>query len=178
MNECPPPEKSCDDDGASGVPCDAEALERALKFIDYRPRSVGETIDRMRRYGYSTATSEAVAAHLGAAGLLDDREFGRLFMEELLSKGYGCQRIRTELFKKRLRRDTVEELIASYPDELEDERALEAAGRWKRGQHGDDASRVRRLTSHLMRRGFSGQTARSAARATVGFDTESGPELE
>lgn len=171
-----------DDDEApapAGGP-DPEALERALKFIDYRPRSSGETRRRLRRYGYDAATIDEVITHLTSAGILEDLDFGRLFMDELVGKGAGYYRVRSELGKKLIPRELIDELMEAYPVDDELERARATAERRVGSFDGETADRaeIKKLAAFLVRRGFSRQVAETAARLTLRVDTQSGPDLE
>ena len=73
------------------------------------------------------ATIEAVIDHLTAARILDDTDFARLFMAELLGKGVGFYRVRSELVKKMVPREVIDELTADDPIDDELERAKSAA---------------------------------------------------
>ena len=171
------------DSGSPGGPSygpDPEALERALRFIDYRPRSSGETRRRLRRYGYDAATIETVIDHLTVAGILDDTDFARLFMAELLGKGVGFYRVRSELVKKMVPREVIDELTVDYLMEDELERAKSAAERRLGTFDGDpsDPAVRKKLADYLVRRGFARQVAQTAARLTLRVDTQTSPELE
>lgn len=172
------PEDSGGEPAAAGMP-DPEALERALRFIDYRPRSTGETRARLRKWGYDDETAGVVTAYLETAGILDDLEFSRLFMNELIRKGLGRFRVRSELLKKKIDRETVEEVMSGYPEDEEIERATDA-GEKRYGQLGetDGAQAHRKICSYLVRRGYSRQVSESAFRRIAQVDTESGAELE
>ncbi len=152
---------------------DGEALDRALRFIEYRPRSRGETRDRLRRWGYPPASCQAVVEYLERCGLLDDREFGRVFLGEMLRKNFGYYRIRSELLKKRLERRTVDEILEDYPSGDEMDRALAAAHPMaRRIQRRADSNAVDRITASLMRRGYPRSVARRAASIACDVDTE------
>jgi regulatory protein len=155
----------------------AEALERAIRFIEYRPRSGGETRDRLRRWGYSIAERDEVVAHLEACGLLDDSEFARMFVGEMLLKGFGYQRVRSELFKKRLDRQVVDEALDLYPAEDELNRALRLAERLAPRLGGCSTPENRRkMLGYLTRRGYSRVVAAEACRLAADVDTNIGPE--
>ena len=174
----PRPDSDCH--GADGCDPDPEALERALKFIDYRPRSSGETRRRLRRYGYDAGTIEGVIDHLITAGILDDSDFARLFTAELLGKGAGFYRVRSELVKKMIPREVIDEIAADYPLDDELERAKSAAERRLGSFDGDplDPAARKKLAAYLVRRGFARQVAESAARLTLRVDTQTSTELE
>lgn len=156
-----------------------EARERALRFIDYRPRSTGEVRTRLARYGYPQLTIESVIERLVDAGILDDGAFASLLIAEMVDKGMGVMRVRAALAVKRVDRGTVEEAMEYYPSETEQERAVTAARRKIATVDGDlTAADVKRLVDYLRRRGFTARVARDAAREAAQVDTQSGPELE
>jgi regulatory protein len=158
---------------------DPEALDRALRFIEYRPRSAGETRARLMRWGYDAGTCERVTEYLQAAGIIDDRDFAGLFMDELVRKGLGCYRVRSELLKKKLDRQLVEEVMEAYPMDEELARATTAAERrYTQMRAAQDPAARRRLSEYLMRRGYSRPVAVAACRLTVQVDTQTGAELE
>jgi regulatory protein len=148
-----------------------------LKFLDYRPRSSGEIRDRMRKWGYSARVTGKVIGHLEDCGLVDDMEFGRLFMEEMIEKQYGFYRVREKLFAKRLSKDVIEEVMTDYPAEREFERAYElGTTRAKRLSGQGEQVVQRKLMGFLERRGFPGDVAREVVRSLACVDTELGPE--
>ena len=159
---------------------DEEAYRKAIRFIEYRARSTGETRDRLRKWGYGQETTELVLGRLARAGLLDDREFGRTFVEELVRKGLGSFRIRSELLKKRLDRELVECLMESLDHEEERERARAAAVRRYSALSGTiGAAKAREKTfAYLLRRGYSVEDAGGACANAEQVDTETGAELE
>lgn len=156
---------------------DQAVLNRAVRFIEYRARSKGETRDRIRRWGYDDITGDQVVAHLEGCGLLDDREFARVFMGELLRKGFGLNRVRSELLKKKLQGDLIEEVLGEYPIAEELDRAIESAGALSARFKAADPSAARRKTvDYLRRRGYSWEVAVEACRRKCDVDTEIGPE--
>ncbi|HEY5526240.1 MAG TPA: RecX family transcriptional regulator [Candidatus Anoxymicrobiaceae bacterium] len=170
------------DDASSSVvqpSPEPEALGRALRFIEYRPRSAGETRARLRKSGYDVHTSEGVIDYLTAAGIIDDREFGRLFLNELMRKELGPYRVRSELLKKKLDRELVDELMEEWSQDDEAERARSAAARRFRRMSGEDPEEARKkLVGFLVRKGYSRRVAEAACRMAVQVDTQSGAELE
>lgn len=152
---------------------DGEALGRALEFLSRKPRARGEVSDRLRSWGYSQKTSSDVTNHLESRGYLDDREFARLYLEELVRKGFGSRRVRQKLAEKRLDRELIEETMEGYPIEHEADRAFEAAV----AKVGGDEPRInpdglRRLKGYLIRRGFPRGPTEEACRRLVEVDTQ------
>lgn len=159
--------------GAGEASLDREALERALRFIEYRPRSSGETKDRLGKWGYSHSCCRAVMDYLEKCGLIDDMEFGRVFLGEMLRKNLGYNRIRFELFRKKLDRQTIAAVMEGYPREGELARAVAAAAPFARRLAGRrPAEAARSIAASLVRRGYPGAVARRAAELALDVDTE------
>ena len=154
-----------------------EALERAIRFIEYRPRSGGETRDRLKRWGYSVTDTNEVVAHLTECGLIDDNEFTRLFVAEMIGKGFGYHRVRGELFKKRLDRQVIDAVLDEYPTDEELNRAVSLAQRvaQRLGESAKPENR-NKILGYLTRRGYSGGVAAEAYRIAIDVDTNIGPE--
>lgn len=148
------------------------ALARALRFIEYRPRSSGELMRRLERWGYSEEESRRLVDHLAERGILDDRQFAGQFADELMAKGFGRRRVRVELARKRLGRELIDEVLARYPNSEEPDRAFAVAeARLARmEQRGPDTRK--KLVDYLLRRGFSPGEAQSACRRLCDVDTE------
>lgn len=159
-----------------GCSINEKALDRALRFIDYRPRSSGETRSRMRRWGYSADDIDQVVEHLQSVGLIDDVTFARVFMDEMVRKGFGCRRVSDELYKKRLAREVIEEVMSGYPIQDEVERARDAAAlRMSRLTGDEPAARRIKIKRYLMRRGFTPEVSEEVCRSFI-VDTQLGAE--
>jgi len=153
-----------------GRPLDEQLLERALRFIDYRPRSVGETCASIRKWGYSEAEAVGITEYLVECGILDDRAYSAAFMEELISKGYGYFRVRSNLVKRRIPSELIEETMKEYPEETEDERAAKAATR-RFTPETEKPPEYDRVYGFLIRRGFRSEAAASTAALLSQFDS-------
>lgn len=156
---------------------EGEAYERALRFLDYRPRTAAEMASRLKAWGYSPRVIEAVLANLKQSSLVDDKRFARLFMDELIKKGFGARRVREKLFEKRLPREVIEEVMLEYPYEDDRERAEAAAVRRSgRASGADEQKAYRQMKDYLMRLGYDGGTAADVARIALSgsVDTENG----
>jgi regulatory protein len=141
-----------------------KALTAAERLLRYRPRSIQELRQRLRRRGLSAEAIEATLAQRESAGLLDDRAFAQYWVEQRrLFQPRSRQRVLQELRAKGVPRETSEAALASFEDEAV---ALQAARRL--------APRFRRRAPEaslqhlaLMRRGFAPTLARSAARQAL-----------
>lgn len=93
-------------------------------------------------------------------------------MDELVTKGFGLRRVRSELVRKRLDRELIDQALEGYPHDEEYDRAREmAASRLARtNRTGPDTEK--KLVDYLLRRGFSAREARRACRSLCDVDTE------
>lgn len=154
-----------------------QAIDRAIRFIEHRARSKSETRDRLMRWGYSSDASNQVVAYLESCGLLDDHQFATVFLGEMLRKGFGFNRVRGELLRKKLERDLVEEVLGEYPLDEELRRAVGLAGPLAAKFDIDDSTILRRkMMGYLTRRGYSRDVALEACRRACDVDTQMGPE--
>jgi regulatory protein len=123
-----------------GQPCPPGRLERiyaaeqqqqtyevALNFLSYRPRSVREVEQRLRKKGYLPGQIEATIARLSKQGYVDDREFARFWISNRQTfSPRGPRLLRSELRQKGVSAEIVEEILAEHRVE-QTERAEQAA---------------------------------------------------
>lgn len=133
--------------------------ERALRYLSYRPRSVAEVRGYLAGKGLPEDLVSETVAKLSQEGLLDDRVFARLWVENRSSfRPRGLAALRSELRRKGLDDDTIEEATEDL-DEAEDAyRAAQAQA--LRLQGADRKTFYRRLWGYLSRRGFPYDTVR------------------
>ena len=130
-----------------------DALQSALRFLSFRPRSQAELRQRLRRH-YSPPTIEAALERLEAQGLADDAAFAQFWQENrqrFRPRGKGL--LRAELRHKGVGNETIAEVLEGV-----DEEAAARAASEKRltSLSGLDTAQFRqRLGGHLRRRGFS-----------------------
>ena len=142
--------------------------ERALGLLAARQRTRWELDQRLRRAGFEAEEVADVLARLEAVGLIDDRDFAQTYAEhEFRVKHSGARSISIALASKGVSRDLIEEATAQEPGQ-EDERAAELASTAARRLGSlEPAKAFNRLSSLLMRRGFSPELARRAARSAL-----------
>jgi len=130
------------------------AYERALNFLSYRPRSEAEVRRRLRKKGVEDEGVEVVVARLTRAGLLNDREFARYWVENRLQfNPRGARALRHELREKGVPASIIADTLADFDEETSARRAAEAGMR--RLAHLEPRDFRRRLGAYLARRGFS-----------------------
>jgi len=130
------------------------AYERALNFLSYRPRSIDEVRRNLCKKNVEDEVVEAVLERLVRAGLLDDREFSRYWVENRLQfNPRGIYALRHELRGKGVSESVIADALADFDEEVAARRAAEAGAR--RLAHLGAGDFRRRLGAYMARRGFS-----------------------
>jgi regulatory protein len=133
-----------------------QAVDRALNFLSYRPRSREEVRRYLRRKETPPEIIETALARLDRLDFVNDRDFASFWIEnrEQFSPR-GSRALKNELRMKGVDREVVDELVN---DEHDEERALQAgqkkADSLLRAPNMDFATFRNRLGSFLQRRGF------------------------
>lgn len=139
------------------------AHERALNYLEYRPRSVEEVRRSLRKSkrGFSEAAIEAVIERLERAGLLDDAAFARFWVE---NRERFKPRSRHALRYELRQRGVADRVMDPILDGVDEADAAYRAGMDKARRYvRDEEERFRkRLSDYLSRRGFSYSIVRDA----------------
>ncbi len=142
------------------------AVDRALNYLSYRPRSREEVRRYLRRKETPPEIIETALARLDRLDFVNDRKFAGFWIEsrEHFSPR-GARALKNELRMKGVERDVVDELVN---DEQDEERALRA-GRKKamslvNTPNIDYATFRNRLGPFLQRRGFAYQVVTKTVR--------------
>ncbi|HEY67253.1 MAG: RecX family transcriptional regulator [Chloroflexi bacterium] len=131
-----------------------QAYERALNFLSYRPRSEAEVRRNLRQKSVADEVIEVVVERLTRAGLLNDREFARYWVENRLQfNPRGARALRHELWEKGVPASIIADTLADFDEEAAARKVAEA--RTRRLAHLEPHDFRRRLGAHLARRGFS-----------------------
>lgn len=142
--------------------------ERALGLLAVRPRSRRELERRLLAASFDRSEVDDVLVRLERVGLVDDLAFARQMAEyQFVSRRAGRRAVTGALLEKGVAPDVIAQVVEAAPDD-EDERALVlATGRASRLGGLDPVKAFNRLTALLMRRGYSPEVARRAARAAL-----------
>ena len=130
------------------------ALQRALNFLSYRPRSEEEVRRNLVKHGYHEGIIEEILALLRRGGLVDDKNFAELWVENRSEfRPRGSRMLRQELRQKGIS----DQVIASALEELdEDDLALKAARKKARRYSQLEWMDFRKkMSGFLARRGFN-----------------------
>ena len=139
----------------------ARAYEQALDFLAPRPRSQAEVANRLRRKGFSESAVKETLTRLSRAGLIDDEAFARYWIANREQfRPRGRRALRYELRRKGVPDRVIDELL---PEVDEVESACRAARqRMHKWRNLDPATRRRKMSDYLRRRGFDYEVIREA----------------
>jgi regulatory protein len=127
---------------------------RALNYLSYRPRSQSEVTRYLRRRGVSDNAIAAIVDRLERAGLVDDEEFARFWLENRERfRPRGLHALRYELREKGIDDKIIDRVLSAFDASASAYRA--AAKKAQRLRHLDRMAFRRKLTAHLARRGFA-----------------------
>ena len=139
----------------------------AFRFLGYSARSRKEIVERLERDEFTPAVIDAVLAECEINGWVDDDKFAKEWIEDRADrKQYGKARLKQELQRKGIDRETLDTALGEVEDEDEKRRALAAARTKWREESMQGLSREalhaekRKLSNFLMRRGFTWSTIR------------------
>lgn len=132
-----------------------KAITAALNLISFRPRASGELQRKLREKGYATEAAEAAVQRMLDLGYLNDTDFADRWIENRQEhKPRSRKMLQQELSQKGIDREIISEALAETEiDEFGD--ALELARKRSGSMSGlDQATRHRRLSGFLGRRGY------------------------
>lgn len=129
------------------------AYQRALTFISYRPRSIQETRNRLKKQEFPEPVIEAALTKLEEKQFLDDAKFAREWVENRAAfKPRSCFVLRRELFQKGISADLIESALSDIDDlKMAYKAAEKKAHRFSRL---DQEKYQKKLSTHLASRGF------------------------
>jgi regulatory protein len=146
--------------------------ERALGLLAVRARSRRELERRLLQAGFEAEEVTDVLERLERVGLLDDEAFARQVVEHAFGvKRSGRRAVVSSLMAAGVAPDIIEAALSDADDEDERADAL-ARSRVPRLGSADPVKAFSRLTSLLVRRGYSPEVARQAARRALALDTD------
>lgn len=152
-----------------------KAQDYAFKLLSYRPRSIKEIENRLKKKDYSSEVISIVVNGLKKLKFLNDREFAKMWVENRIrTRPMGRYRLYQELIQKGVDRDLIEKTLSNYREEEEIELAKELTQRkLKRSyRNSDQPTAKRRLYGFLQRRGFSYDTIQEALKELRGVENE------
>ena len=143
-------------------------LDKAVNLLNYRAHSRKELSDKLRRKtGCGDAELEEVLNRLEELGFLNDRTYASSVVRSCARKGYGAQRVLSELARRGIPKELREEAMAEMP---ETDDILEQLIREKL-RNPADRDEVRKVSAAMLRRGYTWDEIRHAIER-VGAEAE------
>ena len=137
---------------------ESAAKARAARMIGARPLAKRELVDRLVAKGEGAEQAACAADWLEELGAVDDRAYAAMLVRHYDARGYGPQRLREELRRRKVPAEYWEEALAgARPEEEVIEQYLER--RLSRGPVTEQE--LGRQANALRRRGFSWRAIRS-----------------
>ena len=155
----------------------AEAMDRAVHYLSYRPRTCREVRRYLGKHGLSRYADAAIDRCV-EVGYLNDEAYARAYVRERIRlKPRGRPRLVSELLTRGVDRDTAERAVGAALEEegvTEAELLLDVAARRARSLRGvDPPAARRRLSAFLARRGFRAGEIRDAVQQLIPDPTDS-----
>jgi regulatory protein len=146
--------------------------EVCLRALTAAPRSQGELSQAMRRKGVPDEAAAEVLLRLSGAGLIDDEAFADAWVSSRhQGRGLARRALAGELQRKGVDSAVVQAALSQVDDEDEVVAATALVRRRLAGTAGlPMPARVRRLTSMLARKGYSGGVASRVVRDALGAE--------
>lgn len=146
------------------------AIDRAVLLLSYRPRSIHEIEDRLKKAGFGPDIIDEAVEKLKELGYLDDDAFAQAWLKDRMdSKLYGPKRIKQELRLKGVPDEVVSKNLGenSSPED-EYERAHQLAKSKLPSYRDLDKNQLfRRLSQFLLRRGYTSSVVYDVCKALI-----------
>jgi regulatory protein len=131
------------------------AMQKALHFLSYRPRSSQEVRKNLDKHEITPAVIEETLSRLESAGLLNDQDFARAWIENRNAfRPRGHRALKMELRQKGLPETLISSTLAETTDE-ESLARLAAQKQLRKVQDLDWQGFRNKMGAFLARRGFS-----------------------
>ena len=143
---------------------DAAAKERAARRIGGRPLCKQELVNRLVSKGEGASSARKAADWLEDLGAVNDVEYAKTVVRHYDRMGYGPQKLRDELFRRKIPKDCWDEALG----EARPQREVVAeflASKFRYREVTD--KELQRQTNALRRRGFSWEVIREELRNYV-----------
>ncbi len=153
-------------------------LERAVKLLAAKPRSIGEMRERLLEKEWTSAEAvDAAIAKLSEYGYLDDERFAESFAHSRVrQRPVGRTRLALDLQMKKISRDTANQALDAVFAETPEEKLIDEAIARRARLRGRPQTREesKSLFDHLLRRGFGYELVIRKVRAlsAANFDTD------
>lgn len=137
----------------------SKCKERALRMIGARPLSKKELFDRLIEKGETPDNAEECIEWLAERHYLDDAQYAGMIVQHYAAKGYGIQKVKSELYRHGVPKSLWDEAIEEMPET--DDKAFDLLCRKLKNDESDRAE-LKKATDMLFRRGFTWDEIKAA----------------
>ncbi|PKM72500.1 MAG: hypothetical protein CVU91_08920 [Firmicutes bacterium HGW-Firmicutes-16] len=137
----------------------SKCKERALRIIGARPLSKKALFDRLVEKGETSDNAEECVEWLCRLHYLDDVQYAGMVVRHYAGKGYGAQKIKSELYRHGVPKTLWDEALEEMPET--DDKVYELLCRRLKDSEPDRAE-LKKATDALFRRGFSWDEIKAA----------------
>lgn len=141
-----------------------------LKLITIKDRTEKEIRTKLKEKNFDENTIEEEIEFLSNYGYINDNRYAQHFTSDAINiKKWGKSRIRTELLRRGVDRDVVDEVIEAAFSETDDDRLYtEMEKRFKNADFSNMKERTR-IFNFYLRRGFSPEEIKGAMNRLSSF---------
>lgn len=146
---------------------ESRALEAALRFLNFKPRTEGELHQKLTKLGFSQQVRENTCAYLQSLGLVDDERYTEEWiLERSEKKRSSRKKILYELVSKGISKKLAEERLNQlYPPDLEVDKAAWVAQKFMRNNQDLSHEEMEtKIKNFLFRKGFHGDAIKKVCR--------------
>lgn len=140
--------------------------EYLLRLLGRRDHARKELETKAKKKGFRLAEITTVIEELHSLGYVNDLAFAEKFISDKMTlQKWGPEKIRYELLKKGIKRDTVQNLLKELPEDLQLEQiCVDLVVKRKRhfSRESDSLKRRRKIMAFLQRKGFHFETINRA----------------
>lgn len=133
----------------------SKAFDKAVNYINYRPRSIKEVITKLDGLGFENFVVVDVIKKLERINLVNDMDFAEMFVRDRLAlKPKGKKMLALELKQKGIDSQIIDIVLSTITSEDEINQATEIFKKKNFDNITDKAKKVKAI-NYLQRRGYS-----------------------
>lgn len=133
-------------------------IEHAINLLNYTRMSCSELRAKLIRKGEDEKEADEAVCRLVELGLLNDRQYAIDLAAHYSRKGYGKQKVISELYRRGIPKELFDEALNLMPDNSEKLESLIE----KKLNGSTDRAQIQKVCASLVRRGFSIEQIRHA----------------
>ena len=138
-------------------------MNSAIRLLSQRMHSTYEIKTKPKQKGFSYQTINRVIEESAKINLLNDEQFAKNYVEELIYRGQGMYKIINSLQKRGVPKDIIDEILEKHDDpDAEEKRAAEVMNKKIKSlayKHIEPRKLKEKLIRHLVYKGFSSDIA-------------------